>query len=222
MENFKITSAVRKDSGKGAARRIRAEGRLPAVLYGRNETPVELAIGEADMRAILHAHPESAIVDLDIEGGKSGVNAIVRDVQRHPATGRLLHVDFQRISLDEKVRVEVQIELQGTPTGVKDQGGVLEHGTRSLNVMCLPGAIPESITLDVSGLEISDSISLGDVASRYPDLEFLDDEESTLVTVLAPTMEKVEEEAEEGEEAKEPELVSDEEKKEKEEDEEGS
>ena len=111
MDNFRIVSTVRHESGKGNSRKLRSKGRLPAVLYGHKEEPVELVIGETDVRHILHAHPDSPIVDLDIEGGKSGINTIIRDVQRHPATGRLLHVDFQRIRLDEKVRVEVPVEV---------------------------------------------------------------------------------------------------------------
>lgn len=198
MENFKLSSELRNDSGKGVARRIRADGRVPAVLYGHKEHPVSLSIDEAQMRAILQAHPDSAIVDLTV--AKSGeINALVREVQRHPATGKLLHIDFQRISLDEKVRVDVPIDAQGHAVGVKDHGGILEQATRSLTVLCLPREIPESIVIDVSGLNIGDTIKLSDVQEKYPSLEFTDDAESMLATISPPRVEVAA--AAEGEEA---------------------
>jgi len=210
MDNFKLNSAIRNDSGKGVARKLRAGGRLPAVLYGQKEKALELTIAEMEIRQILQAHPDSAIVDLDVEGGTSGINAVVREVQRHPGTGRLLHVDFQRIRLDEEVRIDIHVRLEGTPVGVKDQGGILEHVTRSINALCLPANIPEAIVLDITELEIHGSLKLKDVTARYPDVTFLDDDESILATVIPPTVEKVAEEVEEGAEpeAAEPTMVS--------------
>jgi len=113
----------------------------------------------------------------------------VRDVQRHPASGRVLHVDFQRISLDETVRMEVQVHLSGNPVGVKDQGGILEHGTRSVTILCLPTKIPEKIEVDVSGLNINDHVRLSDITGNYPDVEFADDPETWIATVIPPTVE---------------------------------
>jgi large subunit ribosomal protein L25 len=192
MERFELQSSVRSDAGKGVARKLRVEGRLPAVLYGRREAPVGLSVAEVDVRNILRKHPDSAIVDLTVAGtGGSTLNAIIRDVQRHPASGRILHVDLQRISLDEQIRVEVHIEVQGTPAGVKEQGGVLEHGTRTLNVMTLPTDIPNSIVVDVSALRIHDSARVRDIAAAYPKLTFLDDLDTTLATVIPPIVEAV-------------------------------
>jgi len=207
MENFTLNSELRDNAGKGAARKFRAEGRVPAVLYGHKETVVSLTVDEAEMRAILHAHPDSAIVDLTVAGGDK-VNALVREVQRHPASGKLLHIDFQRISLDEKVRVDVEVTLLGEPVGVKEQGGMIEHGTRSVTVLCLPREIPESITVEVGELRIGDAIKIKDVKERYSQLEFVDDEESTLATVVPPRVEVKTAEEAEAEEAAEPELVS--------------
>jgi large subunit ribosomal protein L25 len=149
-------------------------------------------VAEVDVKNILRKHPESAIVDLTVAGpGGGSMNAIIRDVQRHPASGRILHVDLQRISLDEQIRVEVHIEVQGTPAGVKEQGGVLEHGTRTVNVMTLPTDIPDSIVVDVSALRIHDSMRISDVAAAYPKLVFLDDPDTTLATVIPPIVEAV-------------------------------
>jgi large subunit ribosomal protein L25 len=207
MENFKINSELRDDAGKGIARKIRATGRIPAVLYGHKEQALSITIDEAEMKAILQEHPESAIVDLSVGSGEA-VNALVREVQRHPASGKLLHVDFQRISQDEQVRVDVPVEVEGDPIGVKEQGGMLEHSTRSVTVLCLPREIPEQITIDVSELGIGDGIKLRDIHERYSGIEFVDDEEMLLAAVIPPRIEAVaveeEEEAAEGE----PEVVS--------------
>ncbi|HXV14258.1 MAG TPA: 50S ribosomal protein L25, partial [Candidatus Krumholzibacteria bacterium] len=192
MERFELQSNVRADAGKGVARKLRGEGRLPAVLYGRKEAPMGISLAEVDVRNILRKHPESAIVDLTVAGEGGGtLNAIIRDVQRHPASGKILHVDLQRIRLDEQIRVEVHIEVQGTPAGVKEQGGVLEHGTRTVNVMTLPTDIPDAILVDVSALRIHDSAKIRDVMANYPKIVFLDDPDTTLATVIPPIVEAV-------------------------------
>jgi len=188
MERFQLQSEPRDDSGKGVSRQLRMKGRLPAVLYGRADKPMGLSLSEVEMKGILRKHPESAIVDLSIAGG-SVINAVVRDVQRHPASGKLVHIDLQRIRLDEKLRVEVHVNVTGTATGVKDQGGILEHGTRALNVMCLPTEIPAAIEVDVTLLHIHQSIKIKDIAAAYPQVEFLDDEETTLAGVIPPNVE---------------------------------
>jgi large subunit ribosomal protein L25 len=187
MERFQLQSQPRDDAGKGVARKLRSQGRLPAVLYGRKDKPVGLSLNEVEMKGILRKHPESAIVDLALGG--TTVNAIVRDVQRHPASGKLVHIDLQRIRLDEKLRVEIHVHVTGTPFGVKDQGGILEHGARSVNVMVLPTQIPAAIEVDAGPLHIHQSVKIKDIAAAYPQVEFLDDEETTLATVIPPTVE---------------------------------
>ncbi|MCI0453209.1 MAG: 50S ribosomal protein L25 [Candidatus Latescibacteria bacterium] len=192
MERFELQSNVRADAGKGVARKLRSQGLLPAVLYGRKDAPMGISVSEVDVRNILRKHPESAIVDLTVAGEGGGtMNAIIRDVQRHPASGKILHVDLQRIRLDEQIRVEVHIEVQGTPAGVKEQGGVLEHGTRTVNVMTLPTDIPDAIVVDVSALRIHDSAKIRDIMAAYPKVQFLDDVDTTLATVIPPIVEAV-------------------------------
>jgi len=187
MERYQLQSETRSDIGKGVARKLRFVGRIPAVLYGRLDAPMGLSLAEVDVRNILRKHPDSPLVDVTVSGNV--VNAIIRDIQRHPASGKLLHVDLQRIRLDEKIRVDIHVEVTGLPAGVKEQGGILEHGLRSVNVMCLPTEIPEAIEIDVSALRIHDSIRIGDVAARYANLEFLDDADVFLATVIPPTVE---------------------------------
>lgn len=208
MERFELQSSVRDDAGKGVARKLRGAGRLPAVLYGRKEDPMGISLSETDVRNILRKHPDSAIVDLTVDGpGGGSMNAIIRDVQRHPASGKILHVDLQRIRLDEKIRVEVHVSVKGTPAGVKEQSGVLEHGTRTLNVLTLPTDIPDAIEVDVSALRIHDSVRIRDVSAAYPKIEFLDDPDTTLATVIPPVVEAVVAPTDAAAAAAEPELI---------------
>jgi len=206
MENYKLSSEIRNGAGKGVARKLRAKGRIPAVLYGQKEEALGLSLVELEIQKVLHAHPESAILDLAIEGDSpSSCNAVVREVQRHPSSGRLLHVDLQRIRMDEKVRVQVPIHIKGDSVGVKETGGILEHGLREISINCIPTAIPAAIEIDVTELGIGDGIYVRDISSKYPDFDFLEDEDTLLANVVPPKVEvapKVEEEA-----AEEPELV---------------
>ena len=191
MEKLKLNTEIRTTKGKSTSRKGRATGKIPATLYGQKKEPVSLTIEEGSIRTILHARPESAIVDLTVVGetGKGG-NVIIRDIQRHPASGKVLHVDFQRISLDEKIRLDVQTTLIGDARGVKEQGGILEHGTRHVSIMCLPSDIPESVSIDVTELMIGDSIRLKTLLEEYADIDFLDDPETTIVGVIPPTLEE--------------------------------
>jgi large subunit ribosomal protein L25 len=190
MERFQLQAEPRDGVGKGVARQLRMQGRLPAVLYGRKDAPVGLSLNEVEMKGILRKHPDSAIVDLTVAGGTT-INAIVRDVQRHPASGKLVHIDLQRIRLDEKLRLEVHVNVTGNPAGVKDQGGILEHGSRTVNVMCLPTQIPEAIEVDASALLIHQAIKIKDIKAAYPQVEFLDDDETMLAGVIPPNVEVV-------------------------------
>jgi large subunit ribosomal protein L25 len=210
MEILKLESEVRDGSGKGFSRRLRSSGRIPAILYGRKNEPLNLELDETAIRTALHQHPESAVIDLSIMGGDADepINVIIRDVQRHPTTGRIIHVDFQRIKFGEKLRIEVKISVTGKPRGVKEQGGILEHSTRSTMIMCLPRQIPESLELDVSELMIGDALKMSDLVEKYPEIDFMDESEITVASVSAPAVEAepvaVDEEEVEGE----PELVA--------------
>ncbi len=218
MENLKLETEIRSGSGKGLAHRLRARGMIPAILYGRKEEPLGLAVDEAAMRKMMRARAEISVIDLSIKGEMSDapINVLVRGIQRHPATGKLLHVDFQRIRLDEKVRLAIHITLHGVPKGVTDQGGVLEHGMRTANVSCLPTAIPEAFALDVSELMIGDNLRFRDLIEKYPDVQFLDDPALPLATITPPKIEAEVAPKEAEPEVAEPELVKKEKEKEKE------
>ncbi len=176
MESMKLVSAYRASSGKGACRRLRAEGLVPAVIYGHKEEPTPISINEREFRRVLRVRGETGIVELTIEGEvKAECDAIIKEIQQHPATGKILHVDFQRIHRGEKLKIMVPVELVGEPVGVKEMGGVLEHGPREISIRCLPRDIPERIEVDVKSLKIHEAVHVKDIALRYPSFEFLDD-----------------------------------------------
>ena len=190
-----ITARSREGRGKGAARQTRREGRIPGVLYGHGEDSVPLTVDANELQRLVHTISiENTIVDLDLGSGEP-YKVLIRELQRHPFRDEFVHIDFFHVAMDEKIQVEVPIVLIGTPTGVKNKGGVLDHQLRELEVFCLPGSIPEKIELDVSHLDIGDSIHVSDI--ELPDVEILTDLDRSVVAVLAPTVIEVEEVAEE-------------------------
>lgn len=202
MKRINLKSRIREGSGKKSTHKVRAAGEVPGILYGHKEKPVSLSVPEHDLWVILHhATSEHLILRLDVEGtDDKDVLTLVRDVQHHPVSGDILHVDFQRISMHEKIKVGVPVKLIGMARGVKEFGGILDHGMREVMVKCMPEEIPESLDVDVSHMEIGNSIHLSDITADYAKLEFLDDENVTLAHVSPPKkLEVFEEEAEEAE-----------------------
>jgi len=179
----KLSVNSRSAAGSRAARRLRREGRVLGVLYGGGEEPVGF---DADARELRHALARSgAVLDLSIDGGK-GTPVVLKEAQRHPVRGETVHVDLLRVNLDEAINAVVPLELLGTEDapGVKE-GGILEQITRELNVEALPTSIPESITHDVSEMQINDTIVLSALA--VPEgVTLLDDVEETVVATLSP------------------------------------
>jgi large subunit ribosomal protein L25 len=207
MPVIPLTGAKRDRLGKGGARKSRAAGQIPAVLYGHGETPIPVAIGTRDFEIALHKHEGgNPIVNLALGG--SEYTALIRAVQYDPVTHHILHLDFQHISLTETVEVKVALHFEGLALGVKDGGGILEHIMREVEVRCLPTAIPPSISVDVSHLNIGDSIHVSNLS--VPNVEILTDPTATIATVVPPTVmeEKPAEEAVVAEGAAEPEVIA--------------
>jgi large subunit ribosomal protein L25 len=181
-----ISARAREGIGKGAARTSRREGRIPGVLYGHGEESVSLSVDANELQKLVHSISiENTIVDLDMGKGEP-YKVLIREVQRHPFRDEFIHIDFFHVAMDEKIQVEIPIVLLGTPTGVKNKGGVMDHQLRELEVFCLPGNIPEKVELDVSHLDIGDSIHVSDIT--LPDVEILTDLDRSVVAVLAPTV----------------------------------
>jgi len=201
-----LQSDRRTEAGKGVARKLRRAGRIPAVYYGRGETPIPIAIGLKELEEIIHKSGGSnVIVDLKVEGDGAGDRkAIIREIQRDPVEGSILHLDLQHISLTERITVEVPIVLIGTPIGVKDGGGILEHLLREVEVECLPTDIPSKLEVEVSGLNIGDSLHVSDLKADRVTIKT--EADRAIAAVVPPT---ILEEAKPAEEAApaEPELV---------------
>jgi len=155
---------TREGTGKGANRKLRAAGRIPAVLYGQGKASVPLAIDPRALEKVLKAGGANALLDLTVQGrGDLGTPvALVKELQRDPIRGAILHADLYQVDLSKTVEVDVPIHLVGKPKGI-DFGGLLEHTLREVRIECLPRAIPESIELDVSGLEIGDVLHVRDL-----------------------------------------------------------
>jgi len=175
----------RASVGKGGARKARAAGNIPAIVYGHGDEPVPVNISAREFElAMLQHKGGNAIVNLALNPGD--VTALIRDVQYDPLSRKIIHLDFQHISLTEMVEVKVAVHLTGVATGVKDGGGVLEQIMRDVHVRCLPTAIPPSLDIDVAHLAIGMSVHVSDL--KADGLTMLDDPTQTIATVVAPTV----------------------------------
>jgi large subunit ribosomal protein L25 len=176
----------REKRGKGVSRKLRSSGRIPAVVYGHGETTRSLTVDARELeRLFAHIQRASTVINLKIEG-EAEVKALVREVQSHPARGNILHVDFYQIHAGERITVEVPIHLVGTPAGVK-AGGILQHSLNELEIACLADQIPGEIRIDVSTLEIGDSLHVSDIT--LPEgVESLVDGERSICSVIPPTV----------------------------------
>lgn len=212
MERISLNASVRNESGKGVARSLRRSGRIPAVLCGKGVS-TSLSLDPAKVRKlIMLGHAESTLIDLKLEGAadKSDKIAILRDYQKDPVTGELLHVDFFEVSMDEKIRVTVPIELTGkTPLGVVE-GGLLQLVSREVEIECLPSMIPDNILADASALGVGASLHVRDL-SLPEGIRFVTEPEHVILNIAAPvSQEKMQElltAPAPAEAAKEPELI---------------
>jgi large subunit ribosomal protein L25 len=158
-----VTAEPREGRGKNEARRLRAVGSLPAVVYGGPSGPQAVAVNPKEIGRILHSKTgHNTIFDLTLKGGET-TPVMVVDWQHDPIKDALLHVDFKRIDLAKRIAVKVPVITQGDPKGVKIQGGIHEIITREIEIECLPDEIPEQFVLDVSELSIGQSVRAGDI-----------------------------------------------------------
>src|SRR5438309_9272953 len=189
-KQVKLKAEPRTNVGRSAVRKLRARGLIPAVIYGGNNKPQALQVTAREINAVMsHASGENVLVELEISGEGSNRTALVQEVQHSPVGGEIRHVDFHAISMDQMIQAEVPLESTGIAVGVKTFGGLLEQSLRALAIECLPGDLPDRITVDVSQLNIGDSIHVRDIqlpsgvtAKVQPDL--------TAFSVLAPVVEE--------------------------------
>jgi len=189
-KQVKLKAEPRTNVGRSAVRQLRARGLIPAVIYGGKDKPQPLQVAAREINAMMsHASGENVLVELEITGEDSSRTALVQEVQHSPVGGDIRHVDFHAISMDQMIQAEVPLEPTGTAVGVKTFGGLLEQSLRVLAIECLPGDLPDRITVDVSHLNIGDSIHVrgiqfppGVTPKVQPDL--------TALSVVAPVVEE--------------------------------
>lgn len=187
MSEAILKAALRELKGKKTARRLRREGKVPAVFYGANYEPMVLTVVAKDLKQLIARKP--SLVKLLVEG-RDDHEVIFREIQLDPVTDEINHVDLLGITRGTKLTVTVRVEMTGIPEGVKNEGGVLEVHRRSLDIECLPKHIPSRLEIDVSHLGLSDSVMIKHL--DFPELTFLHDEEIPIATVVPPTITKVE------------------------------
>ena len=163
-KQVKLKAEPRSTVGRAAVRKLTACGFIPAVLYGGNDKPQPLQVSARDINAMMsQASGENVLVELEIGGDGQTRTALVQEVQHSPVRGEIRHVDFHAISMDQMIQAEVPLEPVGTAVGVKTFGGLLEQSLRALAIECLPVDLPDRITVDVSALNIGDSIHVRDI-----------------------------------------------------------
>ncbi len=189
-KQVKLAVERREGTGRSAARKLKARGIVPAVVYGGRDKAEPLQLSRRDLTIVLsHASGENILVELEIAGEGNTRMALLQEVQHSPVAGEVLHVDFHAVSMDETIEADIPIEATGTANGVKNFGGLLEQSLRELTVECLPRDLPDRITVDVSHLNIGDSIHVRDI--KLPEGVTADVQgELTVFSVLAPTVEE--------------------------------
>lgn len=193
MSSLALEAEVRSEKGKGSNRRLRAQGVIPAVLYGRDEN-ILLKVEARALNRLVHEGALGHLVDLTYTQGRKKQTrpVLIKEIQRDPVRGSLLHVDFHAVAMDEPVTTLVPVVLVGEGRRVSD-GGIIQHGIRELEISCLPAHIPEHIEVDVSGLRLGESFKVSDLRLGK-EIEILTPPEDVVVSVVAPA--KAAEEAE--------------------------
>ncbi len=208
IKTVSLPAERRSDKGKGPARQMRMKGRIPAVIYGRGRKAESLSISSTDVDLLFkRGATTSTVIDLAVDGKSE--NVLIREIQRHPVRHDVQHLDFYAIRAGEAITVDVAIHLDGIPSGVRHAGATLDQVLREVTIAVLPRNIPERVSLDVTDLEIAQSLHVRDLVIE--NAKVLTDIDKTICTVIAPRVEEVEApaevEIEEEVEGAEPELI---------------
>lgn len=204
MKTIELNVEKRSTTGKGAARQLRAQGKIPAVVYGAGRETVPIVV---DTRSLSDAFRggagENAIFLLKLQGSDQSRHAMIKEFQRDPLTRRAMHLDFVRVLMDTKIRVSVPVEVVGIARGVKTDGGILDFVTREIEIECLPGNIPEHLPVEVSDLGIGDALRVSEVVAPEG-VTVVDDPEKVVLHIAHPAHEEVAAPVEAAEAAAEP------------------
>jgi large subunit ribosomal protein L25 len=197
MKTVSLSAEHRSGIGKSVTRKLRVAGVIPANLYGSGGDPVTMQVKNADLIEIFRHHGSNVLIELNFEG-EEAILSLIREHQIHPVSRKSVHLDFQRVQLGKPINVIIPIEVVGEAPGVRNFGGILEQITRSVEVSCLPREIPDSYVVDVSELDINESIHISDLEAG--NVEFLVDDSQIIVNVSPPRLSTEVDETEEGEE----------------------
>ena len=201
MGDILLKAQIREKTGKEISRKLRTKGLIPAILYGPSVQPIPLAVNPIAVLKVLEKEQSaSSFLDLEITDGKTSQvkKALIKDVDFHPTTDQLIHVDFYQITVGKELTLDVPIVIVGKAKGV-EKGGVLEQNLRELTISCLPKLVPSHIEVDVTDLDIGDSIHVADI-SVDEGIKIENDPQVPVVTLVAPEEEEVKVEEEEVEE----------------------
>lgn len=191
-KQVQLKAKSRTGTGKTLVKQLRSQGAIPGVIYGAHTQPFSIAIDMKDFeKALHHATSENVLVDLQVEESGKTKNrlALIQEVQHHPVTDKVLHVDFHEVSATEKLRTSVPVRAIGEPAGVKTGGGILEYVMRDVRVECLPKDLPEAIEINVEALEIGQGVHVGDIEAPAG-VTLLDNKEQAVFIVAAPITEE--------------------------------
>lgn len=204
MKDLMVQAEQRELLGKNACRRLRAEGKIPGVVYGQDFQPVAVTVNPKDIQHILRSESGHNTI-FKLEFNKVSKDVLIRDYQLDPVKGHLLHADFLTVDMHEAMTFEVPLEPVGNAPGVKN-GGILDQVLREIEIECLPGEVPDNIEVDVSALEIGDILRVEDLKLDASKLTLLSEPDLVVLTISPPTIEEEEVEEVEEEEA-EPEVI---------------
>lgn len=205
MSTATLSATLRSDSGKGAARKLRRAGSVPAVIYGHKREPMSLSVPTRELERLLErVAAETTVVELSIDGKVS--RTLIREIQKHPYKKQLVHIDFQELVAGEQITVNVPLVIVGTSVGVRSFAGILDQTMRELEVTVDPSSIPNHIDVDVSALNIGDSIHVRDLPVPAG-VTVLADPDASVVVVAAPKVNATDAAADAAAAAAEPEVL---------------
>jgi large subunit ribosomal protein L25 len=187
VKENRLKAFPREDTGKGAARRLRADGYIPGVVYGEGADPRSLYVSNYDfVKMVSKSASRNILVDLEFEGDSESRKVLIKDIQMDPVTSKVVSIDLLMISMDKLITMSVPISLVGTSDGVQNMGGIMEFLHREVDISCLPGDIPEKIELDVSEMKIGDTLHFEDLSADQ--FTVLSNPRVSICTVVAPTV----------------------------------
>ncbi|HMS34561.1 MAG TPA: 50S ribosomal protein L25 [Ignavibacteria bacterium] len=186
MSEINLKAKKREEYKESTLNQIRKKGVIPGIYYGHGVGNINIAATEIDLRPIIYT-TESHIVNLSFEGDASNYSCILKDVQFHPVTDKPLHFDLIALKEGETITIEVSVQLIGNAQGIRD-GGILQHILHKLDVECLPKNIPSHIDVEITNMNINDSIKVSDL--KLENIKILNDENASIVSIVPPTVEK--------------------------------